>query len=303
MTACSDPVSLPPEFGARPLADGDVGAAMRLSSEAGWNQTERDWRLMLGIGNGIGIVRAGAERGLIATAVTIPYGEPVPRDAAPFGWISMVLVAAAWRRRGLATWLLDRSIAQLRAQGRIAVLDATPAGRGVYRLRGFQDGPTLERLETTAPAPDAGVPLQAVEIRRVRADDFDALRAFDAPAFGGDRAAVLAHLAERWPEAAQLALRDRRIVGYVLARDGHRATQIGPLVAPDSGAAITLFEAAWRATAGPVFTDAVVAQAAFCRHLRHRGFTVQRTFTRMSLGGPVPGDRRDVFLAAGPELG
>ena len=69
-----------------------------LSTEAHWNQNEADWRFFLSKGIVFG-VRDGAGR-LIATAALLPYSSGN-------AWISMVLVTESWRRRGLATRLVD----------------------------------------------------------------------------------------------------------------------------------------------------------------------------------------------------
>src|SRR5271154_4625813 len=121
----------------------DLPAALRLSMQAGWNQIEADWRVMLSGGGAIGL----AAPELIATALTVPLGERL-------AWISMVLVDQAWRRRGLGTRLLRRCIAALSGHGVIAGLDATPAGRLVYAPLGFQP---LYGISRFAIAPPAGL--------------------------------------------------------------------------------------------------------------------------------------------------
>ena len=105
-------------------------AALRLSREPGWNQVAADWRLMLKVGDSFGL--ATNENRLVASGLTVPFHSQ-------FGWISMILVTAPFRRRGLATYLMSRCIGALRARGLVPALDATPEGRAVYRLLGFRD--------------------------------------------------------------------------------------------------------------------------------------------------------------------
>ena len=72
-------------------------------------------------------------RRVVATAATLPYGK--------FAWVSMVLVAGEQRRHGLGTQLLNRCIAALSEQGRVPVLDATPAGcRSIARSASRRPG-------------------------------------------------------------------------------------------------------------------------------------------------------------------
>src|SRR6266705_3291420 len=88
----------------------DVEALVR---EAGWNQTADDWRTFLDLGT-IHAAHTGTGR-IVATAATLPYGR--------FAWISMVLVAGQYRRRGLVRRLLQRCIDELAAAGLKPVLD------------------------------------------------------------------------------------------------------------------------------------------------------------------------------------
>ena len=83
------------------LSPDDAVAGLALSTEAHWNQNEADWRFFLGKGTVFGM-RDNADH-LIASAALLPY----PSGNA---WISMVLVTATWRRRGLAlfSWQRDR---------------------------------------------------------------------------------------------------------------------------------------------------------------------------------------------------
>src|ERR1700722_13617954 len=121
---------LPAGISARALNNGDLAAALSLSTEAGWNQIAADWQIFLDLGSAVGIV--GADGRLIATAATLPH-------AGRFAWISMVLVTAAQRRQGLARWLLRDCIERLTNRQLVPVLDATPAGRTVYSGLGFYD--------------------------------------------------------------------------------------------------------------------------------------------------------------------
>src|SRR5690606_23401290 len=119
-----------------PLTLADIDAGMALVIEAGWNQISADWRFMLSAGHGTG-VRDGAGR-VVATSVVLPYRPSI-------GWIGMVLVAGEYRKRGFATGLLRQAIEYCQAAQLAPMLDATPAGREVYRRLGFSDGETIER--------------------------------------------------------------------------------------------------------------------------------------------------------------
>ena len=105
------------------LGAGDVAGGLALSTEAHWNQNEADWLFLLSKG----IVFGMRDRGrLIATAALLPY-------TASDAWISMVLVTESWRRRGLATRLVDTCLNTATKLGLTTWLDATPAGAGGNR--------------------------------------------------------------------------------------------------------------------------------------------------------------------------
>src|SRR6202012_5671880 len=123
------------------LGVADAKAGLALSTEAHWNQNEADWRFFLDQGIVFG-VRHRAE--LVATAALLPY-------SLGNAWISMVLVTASWRRRGIATRLVDACLDAATKRGLTTWLDVTPAGANVYGPLGFT--PTLQlrrlRLEQT----------------------------------------------------------------------------------------------------------------------------------------------------------
>ncbi|WMS44134.1 GNAT family N-acetyltransferase [Acuticoccus sp. MNP-M23] len=272
----------------RPLSLGpfDAGRALPLSNEAGWNQLEADWLMMLRLGLGFGFEADGR---LVASAVALPYG--------PVGWISMVLVTAAARRQGLATRLVETAAAALERAGARPALDATPAGEAVYRTMGFQPLRQLTRWQGTGwHAGDA-----AASVRPARPDDLHWICAMDRSSFGLDRRGVLADLLAR-PGAPAFAREAKD--GFLLARAGRNATHLGPLTAASPAAANALLHTALAQIEGPVIVDAFDDQPALGATLRAAGFTPQRPFARMARGAdPLPGNHSLTHAAAGPELG
>ncbi len=266
------------------LGEGDVPDALALSEEAGWNQTAADWLLMIGAGDAFGI--AGPDGRLVATALALPYPPG-------FGWVSMVLVHASWRRRGLGTLLLGRAVDELRELGLVAFLDATPAGRALYEPLGFQAVEPVTRWRGTgrggSPGGLAPVP------------DVAAIGALDRLAFGADRSAILADLLAR--EGA-LSLLDPRARGFLLTRPGRTATHVGPVVASDESVALDLVAAALDGIEGPALIDVPDREAGLAGLLRERGFEPERAFTRMALGRDSAFGQPELVRAiAGPELG
>jgi len=277
----------------RDLGVDDVAAGVALSSEAGWNQTADDWRYM--IRHGRGWACDGPDGRTVASALTLPYGGK-------FAWISMVLVTETWRRRGIASALMNQAVDRVCGLGLIAGLDATPAGRTVYGPMGFREiyGLTRWRAESVELPGGAGGTGGSVP-RAMTNEDLGRITPLDLAVFGADRSALLAALAARTPSCAWV-LEDGS--GFCLGRDGRTAVQIGPLVAPDEAAAKALLGQAFSRTAGAVYLDVPDHHDGLGSWLADLGFTAERPYTRMLLNHSAPLDEpSQVFAIAGPELG
>jgi GNAT superfamily N-acetyltransferase len=287
---------LPAGISARALNDGDLAAALSLSTEAGWNQNADDWRIFLDLGSAVGLVDGGGR--LIATAATLPH-------AGRFAWISMVLVTAAQQRQGLARWLLRDCIERLTRHRLVPVLDATPAGRGVYLGLGFHDAWGMRRLVCRAQqAPRPQAPADGLTVRRLDTADWPQVIAYDATIFGADRGVLLRRLAERLPQAALIAEHHGRVAGFLLGRDGRVMNQLGPLAAESDQAARALLAHALDAVAVRLAVDVPDRHATLGEWLQTLGFAAERPLTRMVHGTSAAfDDPARLFAIAGPELG
>jgi GNAT superfamily N-acetyltransferase len=271
----------------------DVDALVR---EARWNQIAADWRVFLAHGRVYALVTADGR--IIATTATLPYGGR-------FAWISMVLVAGEYRRRGLATQLMRRAMDELAAARLVPALDATPDGRAVYRRLGFTDSWGFARLirRERQDAPAFAAP-GGVDIRAVTDADWPALCAYDATAFGAERGAVLAGMRGRLPSAELVAERADRVAGFLLGRDGMVAGHLCPLIADDDAIAGALLARALDALDGPLFIDLADSKTDVRGLLDAHSFTAVRPFTRMAHGSSQRfDDTARTFAVVGPEFG
>ncbi len=261
------------------LGAGDVAGGLALSSEAHWNQNEADWLYFLTKG----IVFGMRERSrLIATAALLPY---TGSDA----WISMVLVTESWRRRGLATRLVDTCLNTATRLGLTAWLDATPAGAAVYGPLGFTPSIQLRRLRLDNASGGAAPPPPG---------KIDELITCDIGAMGFDRRELLQELGGRATS---------RLVSsgdaMALVRDGRTARHIGPLFATTSAHALELVRNIVASEQGAVLIDAVANQTRFLEGLTERGWIVERPFQRMRFGRATSQGAEPPFAVAGPEFG
>lgn len=275
----------------RPLAIADLDACLRLVAEAGWNQTANDWQTIFEIGETRGLFEDGT---LIASAAIVLHG--------PVGWVCMVLVTPGAQRRGHATHLLNWAGDRLDELGLTPGLDATPAGRHVYLNLGYVDIYPITRMQCDLPASHQGS-ASGPAIRALTQDDLPALLALDQTAFGLDRGVLLASLIRRRPDLAAGIFDGDICLGFALAREGRRATQIGPVVARDEARAVALLHHVLDQCAGAVFIDVPDLHETMRAALEGRGFTVQRPFTRMLRGkAQAFDDPTRVFALTGPEF-
>ncbi|MDO8539084.1 MAG: GNAT family N-acetyltransferase [Opitutaceae bacterium] len=285
----------PGEVKLRQLTSGDVPFATELNAIVGWNQTDKDWRGYLEFEpEGCFVAELGGRP--VGTATTISYGDRV-------GWIGMVLVRPEGRRSGIGTRLLRHAIDYLQRRGTVCIkLDATPMGKKVYVPLGFADEYEVTRYEGTALA-DVAKPDPALQ--PFGPADVTAVAAFDRTAFGASREAVLQSMIRRNPEFCHVAREGSKIRGYVIAREGRQAVQLGPWLADDPATAEQLMRAVFHRVGGRrIFVDVPNPNSAGCALVEKYGFAVQRGFTRMHLGENLnPGSPSDVYGTSGAEKG
>ena len=259
----------------------DAQAGIALSTEAHWNQNEADWQFFLSKGTVFGL-RDG--RKLVATAALLPY-------SAGNAWISMVLVTANWRRRGVATRLIDSCVGAAKKLGLTTWLDATPDGVTVYGPLGFTPTLQLRRLRLVTPAAvSTATPLSTCSL--------DALIARDSAAMGFDRSPLLSEFSAR--PGSRIVSNNNAMA---LVRDGRTARQIGPVLADRPDQALALVDAIVHSETGPWLIDAVHGRDEFLDGLTKTGWNIERPFQRMRFGRATMPPAELPFVVAGPEFG
>jgi GNAT superfamily N-acetyltransferase len=258
----------------RSLTAADLADAVALSSSAGWNQRTDDWAMLMRHAPA-GACGAFAGEQLLGTAIGLDYGS--------FGWIAMMLVNPEYRGQGFGKQLLEAAMRAI-PDGRPIRLDATPMGRPLYQRYGFEDEERLTRHVAANAAHLRGAAASAT--RRLQAGDDTNIAAADRIVFGGDRADVIAWMIERGPEYAHAIEDEAGSRQYGLGRSGRLFTQIGPIVAHEAAAAISLVRAgAAAAGTNAVTVDAFDCHADFTERLRSIGFEPQRPLYRMCRPG------------------
>ncbi len=275
----------------RTMMAADIPQMMRLTLQAGWNQTEADCRRFVDMEpNGCFVAEWNGQP--VGTTTTCRFG--------PIGWISMVLVDEAVRRRGIGTRLMRRALSYLDDHHtRTIRLDATELGRPLYERLGFRAEYELDRFTG-----GAGRPAARESVTPVAVDQLPEIHQLDQRITGTDRARLVDRLYHEDPDSVQLVRKNDEAIGYAMHRPGRRAAQIGPAVtvSPPTGRQL-LDGTISRCPQDKVFVDVPCDNSHATRWAIDRGLTAQRRFVRMSRGEAVLDHPEWIWASSGPELG
>jgi len=120
------------------LSTEDLPCLLKLSTNAGWNQTAADWLALL-TNSPEGCIGIACDGQVVASTTLVCYEKRL-------AWIGMVLTHPDYQRRGFARQLVSRAIEMARDQEVATIkLDATHEGRPLYESLGFRDEQAVER--------------------------------------------------------------------------------------------------------------------------------------------------------------
>jgi GNAT superfamily N-acetyltransferase len=279
------------------LRETDIAEALQLKEQENWNQTESDFRRLMRLDpRGCLAARLGGR--VVGTVTSVIFGKGL-------AWIGMMLVDKGFRRRGLGKRLMRAALDYLGQEGVDTVkLDATAAGRPVYESLGFVPESLIERWERVPPDTD-GPGQAASRWPGIDEHTWPAVCALDRPAFGADRTQVLRSLICDSCVEPLVHMAEAGCRGFALARAGHKAFYLGPVIATDGRVAIKLIDGMLEEMSGePVYVDFNATFETGSKPLTERGFVKQRDLVRMRYGkASGAGTSSLVFAIAGPELG
>lgn len=280
------------------LTVNDIAAADQLRALAGWNQTEKDWRRFLDLGQAK-CFGAFQKETLIGTVSAIAYENDL-------AWIGMMLVHPDYRRMGIGSGLMRQAIDWIKGRGGQCIkLDATPAGQLVYQTMGFVPETNLRRWQGTEIERQSGSPVrrqsQAQELQK---EDWPSILEMDLAAFGVDRSELLQSLVGE-ARCALVIHNEGGIAALGALRAGSHADYIGPVLGRNKQAGRILIEnllarAGTRLVAWDIPDENSEAQAIACS----LGFKPARPFCRMRLGrASFAAQLQLQFAIADPSLG
>jgi len=268
----------------------DVQLGLKLTRQAGWNQTESDWLRFMNL-EPTGCFVAELNGSSVGTITTCLFGQ--------VAWIAMLLVDVSARGRGVGTAMLKHSLNYLEGRKVKTVrLDATSAGQPIYEKLGFVPEYQLARFEGIAP-----LGRRRPVVTKATPEIFASIIEFDKWMTGTNRAKMLSRLFEEFPEDIHAFWHGDKIEGFIITRPGANAIHIGPCVAAiDAGSAL-LSDALNRCAAESVFIDIPLDNADAVRVAESGALRIQRYFMRMYRGERVKDNIKALWAGSGPEKG
>jgi GNAT superfamily N-acetyltransferase len=243
-------------------------SALRI--QMGWSHATDLLTAILGwSGSRVFVIRDGELANLSGALAQRPAVATIATAAPPLGVVGSVMVRPEYQRSGLGRVIMEHTLEWLKVHGaRRIFLDATPAGRPLYRRLGFVD--ITSSWYTRAPLDSIDraslrMAAAASTVARVVAADAEALprlATLDRNAYGGDRLGLLAAMTRQANHGLLIAeAADGAPLGYIMTRPSDlklEGLRIGPLVAHDNESAAALLAAALEHPATPP-TGALIA--------------------------------------------
>jgi GNAT superfamily N-acetyltransferase len=276
----------------------DLPLGMRLKGQAGWNQTEADWRRFLAM-QPDGCLVAELDGVAVGTTVVTAFGA--------VAWISLVLVEERARGHGVGKALMIRAVEVAEGLGCATIrLDATPLGRSLYESLGFVPQYELTRYAGIAGPVDSSSSYASTArvVRIANSNDLPGILSLDASSIGTHRDKFLSRLFTE--EAALFCVCEHhgQITGYLTVRRGSDAIQLGPCIArTDEVGSDLLTDALSRYAGSRVYWDLPSSHVTAIQLAKPAGLVPQRQLLRMCRGEVVNDDVARLWASSGPELG
>ncbi|MEK6977789.1 MAG: GNAT family N-acetyltransferase [Candidatus Hydrothermarchaeota archaeon] len=266
----------------RTLGFADLGFALALTREEGWDYGERDIKRLLELEPGGSFVALeGGER--IGIVTTLCYGRSA--------WLGNLVVRSGYRGLGYGKRLAEHALASLAGKGHKTVgIYAYEWLTDFYGYMGFEGDESVitfsGRSEGGRGAGDAV--------------DVDELVAFDGPRFGDGRGKLLRRLQEEYPDLCKVHREGGRIAGYIMGRRSETGAEIGPWVSRQS-CARGLLEAELAGLEGEVWVSVPENNGEALETVRSCGFRERFRTVLMYRGPPLA--QREICAVAALEKG
>lgn len=278
----------------RTARPGEAMFLYELSASVGWNHTPSECAALIGSPTGEIIFAIGSGGEPVGSAGICRYGKEET------GFINLVIVRPEFRRRGVATRLIEYLLEKYRHIPTMR-LHATPEGSLVYSRLGFRPQRRLGLYSSGHPE----FACSTSGVRELREEELPAAVAADRETFGFERAALLEMNYRANPRGSLVAVdATGAFTGFSHARNGRIMHQISALSADSAATALAL--AALRTATDPGAKSSLVVydfQLEFQDGLVTAGYTRVREMIEMEYGLPGKRPSSRYFAVWGGDLG
>ncbi|TYR80019.1 GNAT family N-acetyltransferase [Priestia megaterium] len=245
------------------LTENDIQGLMDLSQLVGWDYHRDDIRTIMSSGKILGHKNEFGQ--IVSSAAIIPYDTHLAS-------IGMVIVNDQYRGKGLGKEVTQACINLVRQKNTSITLIATQQGKPLYEKMGFKEVGYIHKFICNNYVPCNTLLFEELKVEALKESDLDKVMELDKYAFGDSRRKFLVNRIKQSHQA--LVLRDEfgRILGYGLSISGPKNLILGPIVAPNSEAAIYLVDKLALNHKGNLRIDIPKDDKMFMNFLRDRGF-------------------------------
>ncbi|MCL6452174.1 MAG: GNAT family N-acetyltransferase [Alicyclobacillus sp.] len=270
----------------------DVESIISLSGSVGWDYTRNEVQVFLQAGTLFGH-RQDSGR-IISCAGVFPYGE--------LASIGVVIVHPQYQGRGLGRDLMQKCLREVDHVPTMLV--STVEGQRLYTSLGFKTVSSIHKLLSEKPIRWSIEPNSDGKFENLSEADLDNVIQLDTQVVGANRSKFLS---SRLPFSnTDIVLRDNHgiLQGYAMTVCRNDLLIVGPVVAPNYNAALTMMRLLTDGGKGRVRVDVPSSQAELFDALISLGFhEEERPPVMMRNASTLPGDRSRLYAIAAQAFG
>lgn len=200
----------------RAMKHSDLEFFMELMDMVGWGMTPQDFERIL---------RFSPQDAFIATKNMEDVGIVVTLNYGTVAWLGNLVVRPQNRGQDIGTELMKHAINHLETNGIKSIrLDATPQAIPLYHRLGFKDEYPSLRYTGTAQKHST------TKTQPMKKQDLYQVTKLDQEYFKLDRTPILQNIHTKHPELCFTAKENKKLVGYIMAKDGTDSIKIGPWI-------------------------------------------------------------------------
>jgi ribosomal protein S18 acetylase RimI-like enzyme len=279
----------------RALTRADLEFAYELDVREQWNDTKEDL---------LRVYDCEPEGCFISEVKKKPAGHVFSVSYGKLGWIGLLIVKAEYRRKGIATHLMNAATDYLSQRGVQTIkLEAATEISELYRKLGFIDECDSLRFSKAVEKPDHRMKDISTQIKK---RDINRIALFDKKYFGADRTRVLSRLFAENPQLCFTSYDGAVTKGYVMCRRAKSGYVLGPFVCDPENvqAAEDLLQACVnRLENTMLYVGVPETNKNAVDLLTRHAFTRYSKSIRMRLGQEIDENVQGIFAIGGPMKG